>query len=44
MLNYLKHEVMKCNMIICNIRKADDTYIMKKTISMNGKEKNNYTI
>ena len=30
---------MKCNMIIPNIRKMDDTYIMKRIIPMNGKEK-----
>ena len=44
MLNYLKHEVMKYIIIMCNIRRAHNIYIMKRIISTNGKEKNNYTI
>ena len=30
--------------MIHNIRKADNTYTMKRIISVDGKEKNNYTI
>ena len=35
---FKESKVMKCTMIMHNIRKTDDTYIMKRGISTNGEE------
>ena len=39
MLGYLKYEVMKNDIMLCNKRKSDNIYTMKRIISMDGKER-----